>query len=86
MCVLQLLHMSVFSQSFSPCGRFLAAGNNYGEIALFRSGTSEMKTPCMIRVIDNVINDHCAGLLQPVCSSESRGHQTESETCSHIHR
>uniref|UniRef100_A0A8C1V4P3 THO complex 6 n=1 Tax=Cyprinus carpio TaxID=7962 RepID=A0A8C1V4P3_CYPCA len=30
-----LLHMSVFSQSFSPCGRFLAAGNNYGEIALF---------------------------------------------------
>uniref|UniRef100_A0AAQ5YQP3 THO complex subunit 6 homolog n=1 Tax=Amphiprion ocellaris TaxID=80972 RepID=A0AAQ5YQP3_AMPOC len=32
---LQLLHMSVFSQSFSPCGRFLAAGNNYGEIAVF---------------------------------------------------
>uniref|UniRef100_A0A7N6F7D8 THO complex 6 n=1 Tax=Anabas testudineus TaxID=64144 RepID=A0A7N6F7D8_ANATE len=30
-----LLHMSVFSQSFSPCGRFLAAGNNYGEIAIF---------------------------------------------------
>uniref|UniRef100_A0A3Q3WW59 Uncharacterized protein n=1 Tax=Mola mola TaxID=94237 RepID=A0A3Q3WW59_MOLML len=34
----QLLHMSVFSQSFSPCGRFLAAGNNYGEIALFHEG------------------------------------------------
>uniref|UniRef100_A0A8C2ZN25 THO complex 6 n=1 Tax=Cyclopterus lumpus TaxID=8103 RepID=A0A8C2ZN25_CYCLU len=33
--VVQLLHMSVFSQSFSPCGRFLAAGNNYGEIAVF---------------------------------------------------
>nr|XP_046270486.1 THO complex subunit 6 homolog isoform X2 [Scatophagus argus] len=31
----ELLHMSVFSQSFSPCGRFLAAGNNYGEIAIF---------------------------------------------------
>lgn len=31
----ELLHMSVFSQSFSPCGRFLAAGNSYGEIALF---------------------------------------------------
>ncbi|XP_034045863.1 THO complex subunit 6 homolog [Thalassophryne amazonica] len=30
-----LLHMSVFSQSFSPCGRFLAASNNYGEIAVF---------------------------------------------------
>ncbi|KAK7877318.1 hypothetical protein WMY93_031968 [Mugilogobius chulae] len=29
-----LLHMSVFSQSFSSCGRFLAAGNNYGEIAI----------------------------------------------------
>jgi len=32
---IELLHMSVFSQRFSPCGRFLAAGNNYGEIALF---------------------------------------------------
>ncbi|XP_072224513.1 THO complex subunit 6 homolog [Leuresthes tenuis] len=32
---IERLHMSVFSQSFSPCGRFLAAGNNYGEIALF---------------------------------------------------
>uniref|UniRef100_W5LVJ1 THO complex 6 n=1 Tax=Lepisosteus oculatus TaxID=7918 RepID=W5LVJ1_LEPOC len=31
----ELLHMSVFSQSFSPCSRFLAAGNNYGEIAIF---------------------------------------------------
>ncbi|XP_068605632.1 THO complex subunit 6 homolog [Brachionichthys hirsutus] len=31
----ELLHMSVFSQSFSPCGRFLAAGNNYGKIAIF---------------------------------------------------
>ncbi|KAM9784191.1 THO complex subunit 6 homolog [Syngnathus typhle] len=31
----ELLHMSVFSQRFSPCGRFLAAGNNYGEIAIF---------------------------------------------------
>uniref|UniRef100_H2S0Z4 THO complex 6 n=1 Tax=Takifugu rubripes TaxID=31033 RepID=H2S0Z4_TAKRU len=31
----ELLHMSVFSQSFSPCGRFLATGNNYGQIALF---------------------------------------------------
>ncbi|XP_053707596.1 THO complex subunit 6 homolog isoform X1 [Synchiropus splendidus] len=29
------LHMSIFSQSFSPCGKFLAAGNNYGEIAIF---------------------------------------------------
>ncbi|XP_015250377.1 PREDICTED: THO complex subunit 6 homolog [Cyprinodon variegatus] len=31
----ELLHMTVFSQSFSPCGRFLAAGNNYGQVALF---------------------------------------------------
>lgn len=31
----ELLHMSVFSQSFSPCGKFLAAGNSYGEVALF---------------------------------------------------
>lgn len=31
----QLLHMSVLSQSPSPCGRFLAAGNNYGEVAAF---------------------------------------------------
>ncbi|XP_061740307.1 THO complex subunit 6 homolog isoform X2 [Nerophis ophidion] len=35
MSPIELLHMSVFSQSFSPCGRFLAAGNNYGEIAVF---------------------------------------------------
>lgn len=31
----QLLHMSVLSQSPSPCGRFLAAGNDYGEVAVF---------------------------------------------------
>ncbi|KPP70962.1 THO complex subunit 6-like, partial [Scleropages formosus] len=35
-----LLHMSVFSQSFSPCGRFLAASNNYGEIAVFSLSSS----------------------------------------------
>uniref|UniRef100_A0A4W3GY67 Uncharacterized protein n=1 Tax=Callorhinchus milii TaxID=7868 RepID=A0A4W3GY67_CALMI len=27
--------MTVFSQSFSPCGKYLAAGNNYGEIGIF---------------------------------------------------
>ncbi|XP_075784894.1 THO complex subunit 6 isoform X3 [Pelodiscus sinensis] len=32
---LELLHMTVFSQSVSPCGKYLAAGNNYGEIAVF---------------------------------------------------
>ncbi|XP_064151512.1 THO complex subunit 6 homolog isoform X2 [Loxodonta africana] len=32
---LQRLHMTVFSQSVSPCGKFLAAGNNYGQIAIF---------------------------------------------------
>lgn len=32
----QLLHMSVLAQSPSPCGRYLAAGNNYGEVAIFR--------------------------------------------------
>nr|XP_033800670.1 THO complex subunit 6 homolog isoform X5 [Geotrypetes seraphini] len=32
---LELLHMTVFSQSFSPCGKYLAAGNNYGQIAIF---------------------------------------------------
>ncbi|XP_048848225.1 THO complex subunit 6 homolog [Brienomyrus brachyistius] len=36
----ELLHMSVFSQSLSPCGRFLAAGNNYGEIAVFSLSSS----------------------------------------------
>ncbi|XP_018619962.1 THO complex subunit 6 homolog isoform X1 [Scleropages formosus] len=36
----ELLHMSVFSQSFSPCGRFLAASNNYGEIAVFSLSSS----------------------------------------------
>ncbi|KYO39048.1 THO complex subunit 6 homolog [Alligator mississippiensis] len=32
---LELLHMSVFSQSVSPCGKYLAAGNSYGEIGIF---------------------------------------------------
>ncbi|KAM9583685.1 THO complex subunit 6 isoform 1-T1 [Trichechus inunguis] len=32
---LQRLHMTVFSQSVSPCGKFLAAGNNYGQIVIF---------------------------------------------------
>lgn len=32
---LQRLHMTIFSQSVSPCGKFLAAGNNYGQIAIF---------------------------------------------------
>ncbi|XP_043942610.1 THO complex subunit 6 homolog [Protopterus annectens] len=27
--------MTVFCQSFSPCGKYLAAGNNYGQIAVF---------------------------------------------------
>lgn len=27
--------MTIFSQSVSPCGKFLAAGNNYGRIAIF---------------------------------------------------
>lgn len=33
---LQRLHMIIFSQNVSPCGKFLAAGNNYGQIAIFR--------------------------------------------------
>ncbi|XP_077129774.1 THO complex subunit 6 [Ranitomeya variabilis] len=32
---LELLHMTIFSQSFSPCGKFLAVGNNLGEIGVF---------------------------------------------------
>lgn len=32
---LQQLHMTIFSQSVSPCGKFLAAGNSYGQIAIF---------------------------------------------------
>ncbi|XP_042561658.1 THO complex subunit 6 homolog [Clupea harengus] len=32
---IELLHVTVYSQSFSPCGRYLAVGNNYGNIALF---------------------------------------------------
>uniref|UniRef100_A0A8C7E2C4 THO complex subunit 6 n=1 Tax=Naja naja TaxID=35670 RepID=A0A8C7E2C4_NAJNA len=31
----RLLHMTIYTQSVSPCGRYLAAGNNYGEIAVF---------------------------------------------------
>ncbi|XP_041431690.1 THO complex 6 L homeolog isoform X1 [Xenopus laevis] len=32
---LELLHMTVFSQCFSPCGKFLVAGNNLGQIGVF---------------------------------------------------
>ncbi|KAM6453054.1 THO complex subunit 6 isoform 1-T1 [Liasis olivaceus] len=32
---LELLHMTIYTQSISPCGKYLAAGNNYGEIAIF---------------------------------------------------
>ncbi|XP_053328264.1 THO complex subunit 6 homolog [Spea bombifrons] len=32
---LELLHMTAFSQSFSPCGKFLAVGNNLGQIGIF---------------------------------------------------
>lgn len=31
----QLLHVSVLAQSAAPCGRFLAAANDFGEIAIF---------------------------------------------------
>ncbi|XP_002739441.1 THO complex subunit 6 homolog [Saccoglossus kowalevskii] len=31
----QQLHMTVFSQCFSPCGKFLVTGNNFGRIAVF---------------------------------------------------
>uniref|UniRef100_A0A8V0XDQ5 Uncharacterized protein n=1 Tax=Gallus gallus TaxID=9031 RepID=A0A8V0XDQ5_CHICK len=44
--------MSVLSQSPSPCGRYLAAGNNYGEVAIFglaaalgAGATEESKKP-----------------------------------------
>ncbi|XP_021239520.1 THO complex subunit 6 homolog [Numida meleagris] len=50
----ELLHMSVLSQSPSPCGRYLAAGNNYGEVALFglaaalgAGATEESKKPLL---------------------------------------
>ncbi|XP_073491414.1 LOW QUALITY PROTEIN: THO complex subunit 6 [Aquarana catesbeiana] len=32
---LELLHMTVFSQCFSPCGKYLAVGNNMGQIGVF---------------------------------------------------
>ncbi|XP_069779279.1 THO complex subunit 6 homolog, partial [Narcine bancroftii] len=32
---LELLHTTVFSLAFSPCGKYLAAGNNYGQVGIF---------------------------------------------------
>ncbi|XP_068100191.1 THO complex subunit 6 homolog isoform X2 [Hyperolius riggenbachi] len=32
---LELLHMTIFSQCFSPCGKYLAVGNNLGQIGVF---------------------------------------------------
>ncbi|XP_050408253.1 THO complex subunit 6 homolog [Patella vulgata] len=31
----QLYHMTIFTQCFSPCGKYIAAANNYGQIAIF---------------------------------------------------
>ncbi|KAH3887014.1 hypothetical protein DPMN_011027, partial [Dreissena polymorpha] len=31
----KLLHTTVFAQCFSPCGKYLAAANNFGKIAVF---------------------------------------------------
>ncbi|WAR01713.1 THOC6-like protein [Mya arenaria] len=31
----QLLHTTVFAQCFSPCGKYLVAANNYGQIAVY---------------------------------------------------
>ncbi|XP_064613145.1 THO complex subunit 6 homolog [Liolophura sinensis] len=31
----ELYYTNVYAQSFSPCGKYLAAGNNYGQIAVF---------------------------------------------------
>ena len=32
----KVLHTTVFSQCFSPCGKFLVAANNFGSIAVYR--------------------------------------------------
>ena len=32
----QFLYTTVYDQCFSPCGKYLAAASNYGDIALFR--------------------------------------------------
>ncbi|KAK3083651.1 hypothetical protein FSP39_000796 [Pinctada imbricata] len=36
----KLLHTTVFAQCFSPCGKYLAAANNYGKIAIFSLSTA----------------------------------------------
>ncbi|XP_071093100.1 THO complex subunit 6 homolog [Haliotis cracherodii] len=38
--VRQFLHTTVFSQCFSPCGKYLVAANNYGQIAVFNLSSS----------------------------------------------
>lgn len=35
MDLLKQYYTTVFAQEFSPCGKYLAAGNNYGKIAIF---------------------------------------------------
>nr|XP_015195071.1 PREDICTED: THO complex subunit 6 homolog [Lepisosteus oculatus] len=65
----ELLHMSVFSQSFSPCSRFLAAGNNYGEIAIFSlcSALSPEATESSQRPILTFKGTPCASLTHRDC-------------------
>lgn len=32
----KLMHTTVFAQCFSPCGKYLTAANNFGQIAVYR--------------------------------------------------
>ncbi|XP_068963298.1 THO complex subunit 6 isoform X1 [Petaurus breviceps papuanus] len=57
---LERLHMTIFSQSVSPCGKFLAAGNNYGQIAIFSLSaalSSEAKEESKKPVVTFVAHD-----------------------------
>ncbi|XP_036594534.1 THO complex subunit 6 homolog isoform X2 [Trichosurus vulpecula] len=57
---LERLHMTIFSQSVSPCGKFLAAGNNYGQIAVFSLSaalSSEAKEESKKPVVTFVAHD-----------------------------
>ncbi|KAM4698733.1 THO complex subunit 6 [Rhinophrynus dorsalis] len=67
---LELLHMTIFSQCFSPCGKFLAAGNNLGQIGIFSLSSalsSEAKEVSKQPV--NIIQAH-SGPVYSIISTE----------------
>lgn len=74
--------MSVFSQSVSPCGKYLAAGNSYGEIGIFRYPNLPPARPAGTPPS----SPNCPVPPQPVGGAERGGQRGEQEAGGVFHR